>query len=434
MRKGPSLKAQRLKLLQRGDQVKVIAKEDKWLKILYKGQVGYILHSERFINILTPKTPSSENGSKIAQLKTKTKKINAEIAKFESDLKTFSQIEPVILNTLNEIDLTLHRTRKQITDIQAEIQALDRKIDLTGQEFESLKQQIDERETYAARRLVVLYKLSWLGKLNLLASAESMYEIVQRRNVIERILQQDEKMLVRLTADKAQLSMLLDSLNDQKQRKLSLEADLRSQMEASTHEKKKRAHVLQMIRSQASLEKATIGALKAAATDLNQAIQHFSRQAAALKPPVAKIEQPRPLLPAKPFHAFKGLLQLPVRGKIVAYFGRFVDPKYKIVNFRSGIDIQAEKGDPVHAVHGGRIIYADWFKGYGNMIIIDHGHSYYTVYAHTEELFKNKGDLVDTGEVIATVGETGSLSGVKLHFELRHHGTPVNPLDWIKKG
>ena len=68
------------------------------------------------------------------------------------------------------------------------------------------------------------------------------------------------------------------------------------------------------------------------------------------------------------------------------------------------------------------------------MIIIDHGTNYYTVYAHLEETFKSKGDLVETGEVIATAGDTGSMTGSKLYFEVRHHGKPVNPLLWLKKG
>jgi septal ring factor EnvC (AmiA/AmiB activator) len=104
------------------------------------------------------------------------------------------------------------------------------------------------------------------------------------------------------------------------------------------------------------------------------------------------------------------------------------------MNFRSGIDIQAERGEPIRSISAGLTIYANWFKGFGNMIIIDHGDHYYTVYAHLEEVFKVKGDRVEKGEVIATVGDSGSLMGPALHFEVRHHGKPVDPLKWIRKG
>ena len=125
---------------------------------------------------------------------------------------------------------------------------------------------------------------------------------------------------------------------------------------------------------------------------------------------------------------------MPVEGKIVNLFGPFKNPKYNITNFRSGIDIKADNGEPIRAVYSGEILYSSWFKGYGNMIIIDHGKNYYTVYAHVEEAFKAKGDVVETGEVIATVGDTGSMEGSRLYFEVRHHENPMDPLQWIRQG
>ena len=125
---------------------------------------------------------------------------------------------------------------------------------------------------------------------------------------------------------------------------------------------------------------------------------------------------------------------MPVKGKIVFRFGPHKNTKLNVVNFQSGIQIKADRGEPIRAVFDGQILYADWFKGYGNMIIIDHGENYYTVYAHAEELFASKGDTIDMGDAVATVGDSGSMIGPSLHFEVRHHGKPVDPLKWIKKG
>jgi septal ring factor EnvC (AmiA/AmiB activator) len=93
----------------------------------------------------------------------------------------------------------------------------------------------------------------------------------------------------------------------------------------------------------------------------------------------------------------------------------------------------ADRGEPIQAVQSGIVLYSGWFKSYGNMIIIDHGTHYYTVYAHAEELFKSKGDPVEEGEVIATVGDTASMTGSNLYFELRHRGKSIDPLKWLKK-
>ena len=125
---------------------------------------------------------------------------------------------------------------------------------------------------------------------------------------------------------------------------------------------------------------------------------------------------------------------MPANGKIVSRYGAYKNSKFNLKGFRSGVFIKADRGEPIHAVYGGKIIYSGWFKGYGNMIIIDHGNSYYTVYAHAEELFKSKGDAVGRQEVIATVGDTGSMTGPRLYFEVRHHGKSLNPAKWFKKG
>jgi septal ring factor EnvC (AmiA/AmiB activator) len=136
----------------------------------------------------------------------------------------------------------------------------------------------------------------------------------------------------------------------------------------------------------------------------------------------------------KSFSTLKGLLNMPVKGKIISFFGPHRNKKFNVINFQSGIEIKADRGEPIRAVYNGRILYARWFKGYGNMVIIDHGNNYYTIYAHAQEIFASKGDIVEMGEVVATVGDSGSMIGPSLHFEVRHHGKPVDPLEWIKKG
>ena len=180
------------------------------------------------------------------------------------------------------------------------------------------------------------------------------------------------------------------------------------------------------IRSQKALELAAIDALTQASNELDRKINLLNTRINRAAPDknVSRLS----------FSAHKGLLIRPVKGKIITLYGPYKNPTYNITNFRSGIDIEADNGEPVRSVFKGKILYSSWFKTYGNMIIIDHGKNFYTVYAHLEEAFKAKGDAVGTGEVIATVGDTGSMTGAKLYFEVRHHGKPINPLPWLKKG
>jgi len=243
---------------------------------------------------------------------------------------------------------------------------------------------------------------------------------------LEKILYQDEIVLETLQKNQNELSLVRRNLDAQKKKKNALEKRLNAKIQELTQKRQKRTQILKKIRNQKALTLAAIKSLKRSAEALNTTFSDFKK------------ENPgkQPYADSSP-HAFtdlKGLLIMPVNGKIVELFGPYTNTEFNLVNFRSGINIRAERGEPILAVYKGRTLYASWFKGYGNMIIIDHGDHYYTLYAHAEELFKKKGDPVEAGEVIATVGDTGSMAKPGLHFEVRYHGKPIDPSPWINKG
>jgi septal ring factor EnvC (AmiA/AmiB activator) len=302
--------------------------------------------------------------------------------------------------------------------------ALEKMINKTENASKKLMKKIKTSEIYAFERLVALYKLSWLGSMSFLASAESIYELFKRKAALKHILAYDENILEDLEKNKNSLHKLLDRLNTQKKEKLNLEANYKKQIRIMSHKEKKRSKLLADIRNKKSLEMALIESLKEAANSLNQTMKSLS----------IGIDHPKQKQLTINFASYKGLLNMPVQGKIVSHFGPYKSSKFNITYFRKGIDIKADRGEPIRAVCAGKILYSDWFKGYGNMIIIDHGDNYYTVYAHAEEIFKTKGNTVETKEVIATVGDTGSIIGPGLYFEVRYHGKPMNPLVWIRKG
>jgi len=265
-----------------------------------------------------------------------------------------------------------------------------------------------------------------LGKLHLLASAESMHAFIQRKAALEHILDYDKKVNQNLMRDQAELKKVLNRLEGLKDQKSSRADAFKRQTRLMSQERSTRTKLLADIRSQKALELAAIDALTQASNELDRKINLLNTRINRAAPDknISRLS----------FSAHKGLLIRPVKGKIITLYGPYKNPKYNITNFRSGIDIEADNGEPVRSVFKGRILYSSWFKTYGNMIIIDHGKNFYTVYAHLEEAFKAKGDAVGTGEVIATVGDTGSMTGAKLYFEVRHHGKPINPLPWLKKG
>ena len=130
------------------------------------------------------------------------------------------------------------------------------------------------------------------------------------------------------------------------------------------------------------------------------------------------------------FGAQKGLLRWPLKGQLLNRFGAL---KSATANSKwDGVAIQATRGNEIRAIYSGIVVFADWFQGYGWMMIIDHGSDYMSLYAHAEGLNKNQGEQVQKGEVIALVGDSGSADKPHLYFEIRRQGAPVNPADWCK--
>jgi septal ring factor EnvC (AmiA/AmiB activator) len=124
-------------------------------------------------------------------------------------------------------------------------------------------------------------------------------------------------------------------------------------------------------------------------------------------------------------------LPRPVEGRILSTFGKNENPQFHTFTVQKGIEIEAPLGAEIHAVYDGRVLYADWFKGYGKILIIDHGEGYYTLSGHASALLKNVGEDVRTGEAVALVGDTGSLRGPCLYFEIRQRGKPLDPTEWL---
>ena len=143
------------------------------------------------------------------------------------------------------------------------------------------------------------------------------------------------------------------------------------------------------------------------------------------------VDAPESEISQRAFAELKGKLAWPVKGKLHRLFGR----NKPLSNLRwQGVMIEAPDGQHVRAIFHGRIAFADWLRGMGNLIIIDHGNSYLSLYGHNEALFKTAGEWVEAGEVIGSIGSSGGQKNPGLYFEIRRKGKPQNPTKWCKSG
>jgi septal ring factor EnvC (AmiA/AmiB activator) len=142
--------------------------------------------------------------------------------------------------------------------------------------------------------------------------------------------------------------------------------------------------------------------------------------------------KPRPPAPVAPAQG-TGRLPWPTNGEVVTRFGVQRHPQFGTVVFRRGIEIEARAGEEVRVVDDGVVKFADWYKGYGRLVIVEHGAGFYSLYGHLSRLDLNKDDRVQRGQVLGLVGDTGSSKGARLYFEIRIHGEAQDPLRWLAK-
>lgn len=410
--------------IDKGDQVDILGgKGDTgdWLAVKFQGKKGYVRNRPIYITLVPVKQPSPGTETVSNPHQKQHQALADQIAQEEKKVKRFSKKEMEVVEGLDEIDYALNQARIKSQALARETKDLAGKIKKIQESRDLLAAQIEENQTYAGRRLNSLYRMRMIGRLDVAGAPTSMFDFFLTQNAMKQLIQSDVQVLENQTQDLEKLRLLEEELGQQAGVKAALEAELDLQIQAREMETRKKESILAEIQQQKNLSQAALESLKASARDLDQKFTLLDTE-------------PRILEKGSSFSLEKGRLIFPVQGKIVSTFGSTQVGDYNSFTFQSGIDIKVKRGESVRAVFKGEIMYSQWLKGYGNLMIIDHGENYYTLYAHLEEVFKKKGDRVGTGEVIATAGDTGSIKGVCLHFEVRHHGKPVNPMQWLKKG
>ena len=206
----------------------------------------------------------------------------------------------------------------------------------------------------------------------------------------------------------------------------------RNRLEA---EKFKRADVVTRLSREIQRQRNEIGAMQRNETRLTTLIEQLARVIARAPARSAPSRQrneriPEPTSIAQVFSRLRGRLALPVRGELT---GRFGSPRSDGGLTWKGLFLAANPGESVRAVAAGRVVYADWLRGFGNLLIVDHGENYMSLYGYNETLLKRVGDEIGSGDAVATVGNSGGSADSGLYFELRHQGKPFDPLTWVRR-
>jgi murein hydrolase activator len=196
----------------------------------------------------------------------------------------------------------------------------------------------------------------------------------------------------------------------------TLESRSRADREKFLAERRERRRVLDRVAAEVRKSRKEIKVLRADEARLARLVAEIGRVISARAD-------------SEPFSALRGKLALPVRGELTRRFGA---PRRAAGVEAKGVFIRAPEGQPVRSIARGQVVYADWMRGFGNLLIIDHGEAYLSIYANNESLLKQVGENVTLGEAVATTGASGGNEETGLYFELRHLGRAFDPLRWVK--
>ncbi|MEW5733891.1 MAG: peptidoglycan DD-metalloendopeptidase family protein [Thermodesulfobacteriota bacterium] len=315
-----------------------------------------------------------------------------------------AQKEKLLVDELENADRELALTRQRFRELSDKKAGIEKALTKTRSELILQKSRIADLREEASSRCVAYYKMCRLGLAPVFLSAGSFFDAVATERALARVLSEDRRSLDSLTRALARQEELASRLLSEEHSATSIEKELSTEIQRLGRERDRKKALLATVRSDRRATEEVLRRLSERGRELSRTVRALAKEPAA----------------DKGFAILKGSLPPPVTAS-----GRPVREE------RSGLFFDVAAGEPVRAVCGGKVAFAGWFAAYGNLIIVDHGDGYFSVYAHAEDLFKQKGDRVEKGEVIATAGDTGSALKPGLYFEIRHHVKALPAGSWL---
>lgn len=321
----------------------------------------------------------------------------------------------------------LKSIERNIGGISQDIRAIGKKIKARKKELAELREtrlqhqrQLSRENDYLAEQVYTAFTLGREEKVKLLFSQQEPQSL--QRNLV--YYQYFSNARVALINDvQANIDKIIETEELIQQARQELEKDqqaLNRQKQKLDKDRGKRKSIIASLDQQLKKQGGNLSRLEDEAVQLQNLIKSIQE---------IFVDAPETEISRRAFAELKGKLAWPVKGKLKRLFGR----NKPLSNLRwQGVMIEAPGGTHVQAVSHGRIAFADWLRGLGNLIIIDHGNSYLSLYGHNESLFKSAGEWVDAGEVISSIGSSGGQKKPGLYFEIRKKGKPQNPTGWCK--
>lgn len=354
-----------------------------------------------------------------------------------------------IKREMREKKKALKKADRKERSILAELEAMDRDIQTGREELEARQRQLHESEAALrqvelnnadinrdlaalkalyGRRLRTLYKMKMSGGGYAVAvlTSDGIGQTVKRIKYLGIIAERDREIMQQYGRALRELEARQAEITEKRADALASKQRVESKKTELEDRKRSKSRMLASVRGEKGLYEQTLRELEEASAGLWAMIKRKEQErhdATAAAPAMKRREAAGA--------AARSGLPWPIEGQVLTRFGLQRHPQFGTTIYRRGIEIQAREGESVRAVRDGQVAFADWYKGYGKLVILDHGNGMYTLYGNLSQLDQKKDNRVSKGQVLGLAGETGSLKGAKLYFEIRQNGEALDPLAWL---
>ncbi|MBI5328451.1 MAG: peptidoglycan DD-metalloendopeptidase family protein [Deltaproteobacteria bacterium] len=347
--------------------------------------------------------------------------LKREIVEKRKSLEYNVKKENNILEELERLDKARFKKEEELADIEDNIVKLKGKRNVVDARITTLVSESERLAGFLNQRLVAMYKMNKGGIMQSLVSSNSVNDFGRRYKYINKIVEYDVDLLRDYKENQSFLEAERERLKVFQEEVFSLKHEVEHKKGEIKEEKDKKQAILTAIKKKKNIQLAAIREMEGASKELQSFLDKFKKDMAenALGNHTFG------------FAAMRGGLPMPVAGKIISMYGKVEHPKFRTITFNNGIEIAANIGTEVRSVYKGKVAYSGWFRGYGKVMIIDHGDGYFTLLARLSKIIKDVDSSVGKGDIVALVGDTGSTKGPHLYFEVRQKGVPLDPLNWL---
>jgi len=357
-------------------------------------------------------------------------RIKREMREKKKELKRVDRKERSILADLEKTDREIQAGSAEVVEQQERLRSSEAALREVERNNAAINEELAALKSRYSQRIRALYKMKRGGYAAAILSPDGLGSTLKRIKYLGMIAERDQVLIKEYGGALTRLAARQTEIAEKKRDILSRQQAVEVKKAALEGQRRKKAGILAGVRQKKGMYEQSLRELEQSSASLWAMIRKDAQENKAAKK-AAFSSSSRSY--DETVGSDRSRLPWPLEGQVLTRFGMQRHPQFGTMVYRRGIEIQAHEGESVRAVQGGQVAYADWYKGYGKLMIIDHGNGFYSLYGNLSRLDLGKGDRVAGGQVLGLAGETGSMKGSKLYFEIRRNGEAQDPLVWLAK-